>query len=228
MGAAAGAINGFATAVMFGEDVIEGTLIGGLSGAAIGGAAGAIAGTIGQIAQNAKAARIGAPQGTILKGAPIATGRSAWTLNTTPKTTTVGTTPGKIPPIVIGDIEVGTADEIVGYNFVNEQPVPIYKEGPKVIYKGEYTGKTISEEMVKVRHHTSYKALKGIKKSGTINASRGEPLGVDVEVQPFLKATEVELGQANKGSYIEFSVPKSQVGPPASKGIGGKEMQDEL
>jgi len=45
--------------------------------------------------QNIKAAKIGAPQGTILKGAPIAQGRSAWPLNNTPKTTAVGITPVK-------------------------------------------------------------------------------------------------------------------------------------
>lgn len=92
-------------------------------------------------------------------------------------------------------------------------------KGPATTYKGEYT-KTI--EMVQVRHHTSPTALKAIKRSGLINASRGEPYGVDVEVPPFLRATEVQLGQAAKGSYIEFSVPKSQVGPPVYKGIGGK------
>ncbi|WP_228457872.1 RHS repeat domain-containing protein [Chryseobacterium candidae] len=136
-GAIAGAINGFATAVMFGEDVIEGTVMGGLSGAAIGGAAGAIAGTIGQLAQNAKAAQIGAPQGTILKGAPIAEGRSAWTFNNTPKTTTVGATPVKTTPIEIGDIGVST-DQYVGTKFVNEQPVKVYEEGPQKIFKGNY------------------------------------------------------------------------------------------
>ncbi|WP_238349659.1 RHS repeat-associated core domain-containing protein [Chryseobacterium cucumeris] len=136
-GAVAGAINGFATAVMFGEDVIEGTVMGGLSGAAIGGAAGAITGGIGQILQNAKAAQIGAPQGTILKGAPIEVGRTQWTLNNTPKTTTVGATPVKTTPIEIGDIGVST-DQYVATKIVNEQPVKVYEEGPQKIFKGNY------------------------------------------------------------------------------------------
>ncbi|WP_288444082.1 RHS repeat-associated core domain-containing protein [uncultured Chryseobacterium sp.] len=136
-GAVAGAINGFATAVMFGEDVIEGTVMGGLSGAAIGGATGAIAGTLGQLAQNAKAAKIGAPQGTILKGAPIEVGRTQWTFNNTPKTTTVGVTPVKTTPIEIGDIGFST-DQYVGTKFVNEQPVKVYEEGPQKIFKGNY------------------------------------------------------------------------------------------
>ncbi|MCQ9638970.1 type IV secretion protein Rhs [Chryseobacterium sp. WG14] len=216
-GAVAGAINGFATSVMFGEDVIEGTVMGGLSGAALGGAIGGAAGGIQQIVKNVQAANIGAPQQTILKGATIAEGRSAWTLNNTPKTTTVGVTLGKTTPVIIGDVEGGIL-ESAGNKFVNEQPVPIFKEGPKTIYKGEYISKT---EMVQVRHHTSFTALKGIKKSGLINASRGEPYGVDVEVSPFVKASKVDLGQYGSGSYIEFSVPKIQVGPPASKGIGG-------
>ncbi|WP_343687762.1 RHS repeat-associated core domain-containing protein [Chryseobacterium gleum] len=136
-GAIAGAINGFATAVMFGEDVIEGTVMGGLSGAAIGGAVGAVSGAIGQMAKNAQAAKIGAPQGTILKNAPIAEGRSAWTFNNTPKTTTVGATPVKTTPIEIGDIGVST-DRYVETKFVNEQPVKVYEEGPQTIYKGNY------------------------------------------------------------------------------------------
>jgi hypothetical protein len=35
-------------------------------------------------------------------------------------------------------------------------------------------------------------------------------LGVDVEVAPFIKPTNVQLGQLGKGSYIEFSITKSQ------------------
>jgi len=140
-GAVAGAINGFATAVMFGENVIEGTLMGGLSGAAIGGAVGAVSGTIGQMVKNAQAAKIGAPQGTILKDAPIAQSRSAWTLNNTPKTTTVGVTAPKPPTgtLVVGEVNGGYADEIVGYELVNEgaTSTPIYKETPKFSYKGE-------------------------------------------------------------------------------------------
>nr|WP_315030830.1 RHS repeat-associated core domain-containing protein [uncultured Chryseobacterium sp.] len=216
-GAVAGAINGFATAVMFGENVVEGTLMGGLSGAAIGGTIGGIAGGVRQIADNLQAAKIGAPQGTILKNAPIAEGRSAWTLNNTariaPKTTTMGTP--KVGKLTIEEIEFGI-EETVGYKIdpLTEQMTPITKWEPKMVEE-------IVDETIRVRHHTSSTALKGIKNSGLIHASRGEPFGVDVEVSPFIKASNVQLGQAAKGSYIEFSVPKSQVGPPAPGFMGG-------
>lgn len=142
-GAVAGAINGFATSVMFGENVIEGTLMGGLSGVAIGGVVGGVSGAIGQVVKNAQAAKIGAPQGTILKNQPIAVGRSQWTLNNTPKTSTVGaTTSSKTSTLIIGG-EIGeSVDEFAGYNIVNEQRVPIYKEGPETIHKGEYVKTT--------------------------------------------------------------------------------------
>lgn len=104
-GAVAGAINGFATSVMFGENVIEGTLVGGLSGAAIGGVVGGVSGAIGQVVKNAQAAKIGAPQGTILKDAPIQVGRSQWTLNNTAKIAPKTTTIGKTPKIIIGEVE---------------------------------------------------------------------------------------------------------------------------
>jgi hypothetical protein len=75
--------------------------------------------------------------------------------------------------------------------------------------------------LVAVRHHTSAEGLSAIKESGTINASRGEPFGVDVEIQPFMKPSEVKLGQAGTGAYVEFSVPASDVGPPADGFLGG-------
>ncbi len=76
--------------------------------------------------------------------------------------------------------------------------------------------------MVRVRHHTSNSGLKGIKNSGLIKASRSEPFGVDVEVSPFLKPTKVDLGQAGSGSYIEFSVQRSQlITPPGFLGGAG-------
>jgi len=77
----------------------------------------------------------------------------------------------------------------------------------------------VGSDLIRVRHHTSSTGLKGIKNSGSINASRGLPYGVDVEVSPFVK--NAKLGQAGTGSYIEFSVPKSLVGPPAPGYMGG-------
>ena len=69
------------------------------------------------------------------------------------------------------------------------------------------------DDLVSVRHHTSKAGLRGIKNSGSINASRGRPYGVDVEVAPFLKPTNVNLGQAGRGSFVEFAVPRSQISP---------------
>ncbi|PSK86883.1 RHS repeat protein, partial [Taibaiella chishuiensis] len=71
----------------------------------------------------------------------------------------------------------------------------------------------VGESMVRVRHHTSAAGLKGIKSSMSINASRGKPYGVDVEVAPFVKPSEANMGQAGKGAYTEFSVQKSQLSP---------------
>ncbi|PTT36045.1 hypothetical protein DBR28_11470 [Chryseobacterium sp. HMWF028] len=143
-GAVAGAINGLATAVMFGEDVIEGTLMGGLTGAVAGGVVGGVAGGIQRVAANAKAVTTGAQQGTILKNAPIEVGRSQWTLNNTPKTTTLGATPTPTPKtanLVIGNVDGGYADEVIGFQLIDEgaTSIPIYKETPKFSYQGEST-----------------------------------------------------------------------------------------
>jgi hypothetical protein len=74
--------------------------------------------------------------------------------------------------------------------------------------------------LVRVRHHTSSSGLSGIKSSGSINASRGVPLGVDVEVAPFLAPSKVNLGQAGRGAYVEFSIHSSQIIPKPNIGIG--------
>lgn len=103
-GAVAGAINGFASAVMFGEDVLKGTWSGTWSGALIGGVAGGVLGGAKQIADNVKSSLTGGPKGTILKGAPIAEGRSAWTLNNTAKSAPKTTTVGKPLKVEIGEV----------------------------------------------------------------------------------------------------------------------------
>ncbi|QYS88243.1 hypothetical protein [Flavobacterium davisii] len=76
-------------------------------------------------------------------------------------------------------------------------------------------------DFVRVRHHTSSMGLKGIKNSGFINASRTMPYGVDVEFAPFLKPTNVNLGQAGRGSFIEFSISRSQMITPPPVYMGG-------
>ena len=62
-------------------------------------------------------------------------------------------------------------------------------------------------------------ALTGIKSSGFIRPARYEPFGVDVEVAPFLKPSQVNLGQLGGGikgggGYIEFSVPRNLLTTP--------------
>lgn len=86
-------------------------------------------------------------------------------------------------------------------------------EAVSLVKAGGNASDEAAEAMVRVRHHTSSEGLKGIKKSGEINASRGKPYGVDVEVEPFLPPSQVQMGQAGKGSFVEFSVPSNQISP---------------
>lgn len=77
----------------------------------------------------------------------------------------------------------------------------------------------IMDSMVQVRHHTDNIGLSKIKNSGFIKPARYEPFGVDVEVAPFLKTSEVNLGQIGGGikgggGYIEFSVPRNLLTTP--------------
>ncbi|WP_162271026.1 RHS repeat-associated core domain-containing protein [Chryseobacterium glaciei] len=209
-GAVAGALNGFTTAVMFGENVLEGTLMGAGSGFVAGGVLGGVLGGAQQAINNAKG--IGTP-GTILKGAPIAEGRSAWTLNNVSKTTTTGATPkGSLTNTVI--VGEASGDFEVGKSLATEVP-------GEAIYKADTNLAKVPQEEILVRHHTSYKNLKLIKKSGFLNASRAEPFGVDVEVAPFVNPTKADLSQWGRGSYIEFYAPKSQLGVPPGYLKGG-------
>jgi len=71
----------------------------------------------------------------------------------------------------------------------------------------------IQEDMIQIRHHTGPEQLKGIWKDGFINASRSIPRGVDFEVAPFRNVNQLHLGNANKGSYVQMTVPKSLLSP---------------
>ncbi len=71
-----------------------------------------------------------------------------------------------------------------------------------------------NDELIRVRHHTLLRGLKGIKRSKTINASRGKPYGVDVERSPFVKATGADMGQSGRGSYVEFLIPGNRLSTP--------------
>ena len=77
---------------------------------------------------------------------------------------------------------------------------------------GAAKGGGLTDNLVRVRHHTSRYGLKGIKNSNQITASgRNKPYGVHFEVEPFMNPTKVNLGQFGRGSYVEFSVPRSTI-----------------
>ncbi|BFO64666.1 FG-GAP-like repeat-containing protein [Chryseobacterium sp. KCF3-3] len=231
-GAIAGAINGFATAVMFGENVIEGTLMGGLSGAAIGGAVGAASGAIGQIIKNARAPETGDLPATILKGAPIQSGRTQWTLNNTPKITTVGTTSTvpKISTLIVGDVERTIADEIIGIQYIDEIPVPIYKSEVPVKFKGEYMKSTmkLGREL-----HSGYKAEEaaqglGYKEYRLPSGRRIDYLDIDngkiYELKP-LNPTQLRAGEKQLQMYLEeLQSPAAIKANPRLKDIEWKKI----
>ena len=70
-----------------------------------------------------------------------------------------------------------------------------------------------ADDLVSVRHHTSRSGLQGIKSDGAINAGRGNPPGVHVEVAPFgsAKSASAETGAFGKGAFVEFEVPPSSI-----------------
>ena len=64
------------------------------------------------------------------------------------------------------------------------------------------------KDIVKIRHHTSVEGLEGIKRKQSIWPTRGEPIGVHVEVAPFgdVHNDGYAVGANGKGSYVEFEV----------------------
>lgn len=67
--------------------------------------------------------------------------------------------------------------------------------------------------MATVRHYTSSDGLTGIKNDMAINAARGNPVGVHVEVAPFGAASTgaQETGAFGSGAYIQFQVPQNSL-----------------
>ena len=73
------------------------------------------------------------------------------------------------------------------------------------------------------RHHTSAHGLARIESTGVIRPSRGEPVGVHVETQPFgstvpgIGGPNAETGATDEGAYVEFVLPANaqptRVGP---------------
>jgi RHS repeat-associated protein len=90
--------------------------------------------------------------------------------------------------------------------------IPFDKVLPKIKFGiVDNIGGGFSDDLVKIRHHTSKSALKSIKKSKTITASRGEPYGVDFEVGPFVKPSQANFGQFGRGAYVELTVPRQML-----------------
>ena len=63
--------------------------------------------------------------------------------------------------------------------------------------------------------------MKGIQKDGAIKIARGDPPGVDVEVEPFGRANPFilgspknETGAKGSGAYVEFDLPENIVDQP--------------
>lgn len=88
------------------------------------------------------------------------------------------------------------------------------KSGSSSTPKIQKTASLAKSEEVRVRHHTSPTFMGKIKKEGKIDpGGKSKPFGVDVEVEPFGKAStaSTELGTGNKGAYIEFSASKKEL-----------------
>ncbi|MCK5803822.1 MAG: RHS repeat-associated core domain-containing protein, partial [Lentisphaeria bacterium] len=69
----------------------------------------------------------------------------------------------------------------------------------------------------RARHHTNRQGANGIDADGAVDPARGNPRGVDVEVEPFgptkpgLHGPKAETGAAAEGAYVEFDLPDSAI-----------------
>ena len=90
---------------------------------------------------------------------------------------------------------------------------------PKFSWLGKLGGRAAAkvvntgDDLVRVRHHTDRAGLMGIRRARSINASCGQPYGVDFEIQPFANPATVKVGQFARGSYVELTVPRSMLSP---------------
>ncbi len=77
---------------------------------------------------------------------------------------------------------------------------------------------TAAKGVPRVRHHTSPHGMAGIADDMAIYPSRGNPVGVHVETQPFGPAATgaADTGAAFGGAYVEFDAPSSML--PTSVG----------
>lgn len=91
------------------------------------------------------------------------------------------------------------------------------------VFVGSVRASVPVSQTLRARHHTNSSGLSGIKDAQAINASRGQPYGVDVEVEPFGNVLpgrggpKGDLGSAGEGAYVEFDLPGNAV---STYGIG--------
>ncbi|MCP4003405.1 MAG: hypothetical protein GY725_04340, partial [bacterium] len=81
----------------------------------------------------------------------------------------------------------------------------------------DFGGSTPSEPPpARARHFTSKDGARGIKEDMAIDPSRGDPLGVDVEVEPFgpPSTAKGELGADKGDRFVEFDLPEGSVPHP--------------
>jgi hypothetical protein len=71
---------------------------------------------------------------------------------------------------------------------------------------------------MRCRHHTDPEGLRGIQKDGAIKIARGDPPGVDGEVEPFgpvhpwlRQNPKANTGAKGGGAYVEFDLPEKAI-----------------
>ncbi|MCI0680940.1 MAG: hypothetical protein L0Y71_02450 [Gemmataceae bacterium] len=74
---------------------------------------------------------------------------------------------------------------------------------------------------LRCRHHTDLEGLRGIEKDFAINPARHDPVGVDVEAEPFgpvnpfaRRNPKDETGANGGGAYVEFDLPANAIPRP--------------
>ena len=97
----------------------------------------------------------------------------------------------------------------------------IFVAGPEELAIGGMFGKTLLKSGIpkrpRARHHTDNDGASAIERSQSIKPSRGEPPGVDVEVEPFgstrpgLGGPKADTGSAYEGAYVEFDLPENAI-----------------
>ncbi len=107
----------------------------------------------------------------------------------------------------------------------NQEPAQVYnvqvEEYHTYFVGGVGWGFSVWAHNARCRHHTTSEGLSGIQNEGQIKPSRGQPIGVDVEVEPFgpvrwspeYATPSAELGASGGryGGYVEFDLPDNAI-----------------